>query len=157
MRTIKSPRKISAAFQTLYRPTRETQVVCLFVDGKGGREKKREKKGPSSYEQTKRKGKKRTPAGEKKKLDKAGSSPSGLVIIQLLNDKSFRRAIVVVGEVLVRSFDKVEGSRKTCERVKKCLSLKSQTPKLLMKLIVKIPPPLTSFSSTYWIWCWHAG
>ena len=75
-----------------------------------------------------------------KKVGQSGFDSSNQVIIQPL-DKTFRSAIVVVGEVLVKLFDKIVGSRKTCESVKTCLSLKSQTPELLrIKLIVRKTP-----------------
>lgn len=74
-----------------------------------------------------------------KKVGQSGFDSSNQVIIQPL-DKTFRSAIVVVGEVL-KLFDKIVGSCKTCESVKTCLSLKSQTPELLrIKLIVRKTP-----------------
>lgn len=132
--------KISAAFQTLYRQTSGIQGVCLFADGRGGREGKGRRKIPSSYTQTKRKRKKED-AREKRVWTKGVQLKQPGEIIQPF-DKTFRRAIVtVVGEVLVRLFGNIVRSRKTCESAKTCLSLKSQTPGLLrIKLIVRKTP-----------------
>jgi len=68
--------KISAAFQTLYRQTSRIQGVCLFADGRGGREGKGRRKIPSSYTQTKRKRtrKRRTP--ERKRFGQRGLNSS---------------------------------------------------------------------------------
>jgi len=65
--------KISAAFQTLYRQTSRIQGVCLFADGRGGREREREE-GKSQAPIHKLKGKEQEKGGRQREkgLDKGG-------------------------------------------------------------------------------------